>query len=517
MDNKGPTTPPTGDRRELEQRFLEHSLGQYVQARRGFARDVKVVLVLLVLELGFAVRLHPMAAEEVGTEAAYAEARAAAEGVDVAANRLQHAVTNGYELWVERASERVVAAQVRVVQLDGCVGWLLAPGATGAPETSGPQAEAFAACLQDAFPDGCGQRLDPADQPERMVDVCIVQWLQDELERAWEELVVAPFEAGAVALDEAIGHAEETFDRHRAMGLSYTDQSFVFPAAEVQGIRDVIASRESYPRPETWWAEYGGETGTVRSFRDNLLYDFSVGHNVAFVESEPRTPASSDSGASVEPQAPTASSGRGTRQRAVATGPNDDVTRLLAGQAGKSLEIHDKLWTLAEATRLAVQRILQRIDDALAALETNIGSAMDDVEGALPDYAAPLLAVTRPKLIVLGLPVAMAGAAIYLLASFGSVQRRTGQLAAACRAREGLLAKDVRETCVAAYPAVTFFALAVLPILAISTSIWWIYQQPDLGTHAPYPIYAAAFLLYLAGAVITGISLCVWRLRQRAA
>jgi hypothetical protein len=161
---------------------------------------------------------------------------------------------------------------------------------------------------------------------------------------------------------------------------------------EVNWAAQLITRRPSEttnPVASNWWEAYAfGESG-LRSFRDNLLLDLAL----------PSLLGSAQTGRS------SVSVLKETERRTFRIEPPNDPSTGLTRVTLQTL-----LGNL--------QGTLSRVRDEQERLQAEIAAQTSELESAVPDFAKPVLAVARPKYLVLGYPLLIAGVGAYLMATY---------------------------------------------------------------------------------------------------
>jgi len=467
------------DRKELDEKFLAHALENSARARSGFTRDVKVAVVLLGLLLVFFFQYIPLAAEEVDLADAYDREEAALLDVVDGLERLNRVVTEGGASLAARAEAEIATAQERVGRLNAFVAALAADPNAAAP-----------AFLRDcALPAGPGAPVGGAAEallrggvggPDRepllaaTVQTCVAGPVAAALKTDRETLLVDPFAAAKADLQAALERERAAAERHRGVlnriGVRANQDDLVTRLATAERL---IATRKVLdPPPEAWWSTYAGAPATFASFRDNLLFFF---------------PSRVD-----QPLPPTPATGAGA-------GADTGVSASRGGATGEEIVPEDFVTSIDE-----IRATLATIGTQEQALRGRMEESVANLRSLLPDYAQPLLAIARPRYIVLGYPVLLAGVSMYLGMSFAVLQRRIKKLRAACQEPQRL-SPEVLETCIFGYPATVFAALCSIPLLPIGLSFYAIYDRPELNRAAPTWLYGVTVLLFLGFLVVAGL------------
>ncbi|CAA9526810.1 MAG: hypothetical protein AVDCRST_MAG73-478 [uncultured Thermomicrobiales bacterium] len=468
---------PAADRKELDEKFLAHSLEHYARARSGFSRDVKVAVVLLGLLLVFFFQYIPLAADEVALAGAYDREEAALLDVVDGLERLNRVVTDGGADLADRVTVEIAVAQERVGRLEAFVAALPADPTVAAPaflaECALPVGPAVpAGGTAEALLRGAAGG--PGAEPvlAATVQSCIAGPAAAALTAARATLLADPFAAAKADLEAALDRERAAVERHRGVlnriGVRANQDDLETRLVTAERL---IASRKVVdPAPEDWWRTYAGTPARFASFRDNLLFFF---------------PSRVDL-----PVQPTPERGAGSGTTPAA---------LRGGATGEEIVPEDFATSIDQ-----IRATLETIGAQEEALRGRMEESVANLRSLLPDYAQPLLAIARPRYIVLGYPVLLAGVSMYLVMSFAVLQRRIGKLRTACQ-EPPRLSPEVLETCIWGYPATVFAALCSIPLLPIGLSLYAVYDRPELNRAAPTWLYAATVVLFAGFLVVAGL------------
>jgi hypothetical protein len=184
------------------------------------------------------------------------------------------------------------------------------------------------------------------------------------------------------------------------------------------------------PAPNTWWEQFTRGNGSLRSFRDNLLLVYSSpfggGQTGRSLVSQELRNVSLPS-----------------RQEPISGAPGVALRPLLGDLAGA----------------------LSRVRDEQERLQADIATQTAELEAAVPDFAKPVLAVARPRYLVLGYPFLVMAVGAYLAMSYTVLQRQTRQLRR--EYAKANLSPSVLEVGIAELPGLAFVAIAGVPILLL--------------------------------------------------
>jgi hypothetical protein len=184
------------------------------------------------------------------------------------------------------------------------------------------------------------------------------------------------------------------------------------------------------PAPSTWWEQFTRGDGSLRSFRDNFLLVYASPFGTGQTG---RTLVSSEQQNISLP----------SRQEPASGAPGVALRPLLGNLAGT----------------------LSRVRDEQERLQADIAEQTAELEAAVPDFAKPVLAVARPRYLVLGYPLLVLAVGAYLAISYTALQRQTRQLRA--EYAKGNLAPSVLELGIAELPGLAFVAIAGAPLLLL--------------------------------------------------
>jgi hypothetical protein len=184
------------------------------------------------------------------------------------------------------------------------------------------------------------------------------------------------------------------------------------------------------PPPSTWWELFTQDDGSLRSFRDNLLLVYA--------------------------------SPFGSGQTA----------RSLVSQEQQNVSVPSRLEPASGAPGVALRPLLgdlagtlSRVRDEQERLQADIATQTAELEAAIPDFAKPVLAVARPRYLVLGYPLLVMAVGAYLAISYTVLQRQTRRLRQ--EYAKGNLKPTVLEIGVAELPGMAFVVMAGVPILLL--------------------------------------------------
>jgi hypothetical protein len=184
------------------------------------------------------------------------------------------------------------------------------------------------------------------------------------------------------------------------------------------------------PPPSTWWELFTQDDGSLRSFRDNLLLVYA--------------------------------SPFGSGQTA----------RSLVSQEQQNVSVPSRLEPASGAPGVALRPLLgdlagtlSRVRDEQERLQADIATQTAELEAAIPDFAKPVLAVARPRYLVLGYPLLVTAVGAYLAISYTVLQRQTRRLRQ--EYAKGNLKPTVLEIGVAELPGMAFVVMAGVPVLLL--------------------------------------------------
>jgi hypothetical protein len=401
-DGDAPSAP------NYEQKILEERLAQLVRERQAFLRDVKlgaiVLGVLLILVLDY---ISLVAADYTieGTLSKQADALVRVEGY---MTQMSNVVSEGTEDWEAEARRLRESALKTTLKLDASSEAPLAMLKTCAEEVPATKSPV-------------SQPPDPPALWPQIVELCIIEPMGAAIDRA-PIPASTQFAERQSELKAAIALAQQVFPLTptptpspapvatatpipaRLLTLTGLTVQVIVPdaptptptptevpvhhtldaideeiskvAAFVQIVPDVVIS----PAPSTWWMEYAGEHGTLRSFRDNLFLAYAN----PFGEEQ-------------------------------------------ASLRAPSLESPRISW---EAPTGGLAATLAHVRDNQERLQTKIDERTSELQQAVPDFARPVLAVAKPRYLVHLYPLLVTVVALYLLLNFVNIRRETRRLIA---------------------------------------------------------------------------------------
>ena len=466
---KPKSAPPAGGS-GMDEKFLAHSLEQYARGRAGFARDVKVSVALLGLLLVFFFQYIPLAAEEVDLAGAYNGEKDALMAVVGGLEELSRIVTDGSQALDRKVSSEVTTAQDRIVQLDGYL-----RGLSANPELAAPafldECQFGSASAADEIGAAAGTGPVSDTTIGSVVQHCIIAPMASALKRERNELLVVPFRAAKEDLLADLATERAVAARYRGVlnriGVAAAPDDLETKIQDAE--RAIDAKQVIAPAPEDWWTTYAGDPATFASFRDNVLFFFP---NRAAIRPTPAARATTNA-----------------------------TTTPAVRPSGGEIAREDLSFSIGQ-----LQASLTTIDTQEQSLREKMDGSVQDLQTLLPDYAQPLLAIARPKYIVLGYPVLLAGVAMYLMMSFAVLQRRITRLRDACN-EPGRLSLKVLEVTIFSYTWIVFAALCLIPLLPIVLSLYALSDRPELDRAAPYWLYAITLVVFVVFMALSGLAI----------
>jgi hypothetical protein len=372
---------------------------EFVEKRQSLLGHAKLAAVVLVVLLVLIYEYTPMVVADQQLEAQYSDQVRSLVLVEGYASELDQLITDASVAWQERVEEEVDLALRRVVALDA-YDRALAANAGQAPELP-----AFLSLCRDRYPDiapWLSEASQLATQWPEVVSRCIIEPMGVSSDPSTESPLMPRLDDAQAAVTRAIAQARQEFPRVEPAPTVAPPPPDVAPTpvpvaqlahsaldqveseiARVARIVEIGPHAVVKPLPKTWLVQFSGESPTLRSFRDNLL----LAHT---------NPLSRRPNASI-------------RSRSAA--PLDPLTFSI-----------EPLDVSVERANEGLEEALSEVIASQEALQAALALRTAEIQAAVPGILQPILAIARPKYLVLFYPIAVAAAGAYFLLEYTVLQ-----------------------------------------------------------------------------------------------
>lgn len=415
--------------------------GQYVQDRQALLQTAKVAAVVFGVLFVLTLEYTPMVVADDQLEDQFSGQVRSLVLVEGYVDRLDHVVANGLEAWKQRVVEQVERALRNVIALDAYSEALAASAQTVGTKPDPPTF--LATCRKDDS--DVDVWVDDAkavqDHWRDLVARCIIEPIDADFDRDGQIQLIARLKDARSAVSSAITRAREEFPASSAPSAEISTEQQVQTAldnieAQVGAVVHIVengANAAVQPPPRIWLARFAGADGTLRSFRDNLMLAYTSPFGNKLVASS-RSSSSSNRDVNVA-----------------------ERDRLLTSTLSFTVSLDTTEQQLAEQVTSVMER--QNVLQAGQAKRTA------EIQSAVPGVFQPILAVVRPKYLVLGYPLALASVSAYLLLTYTAMRWRAGMHGAGDSM---------------ALTALIFLGLALAP-LAVLTYLFQPYDWPQFA------------------------------------
>jgi hypothetical protein len=373
---------------------------EFVAKRQSLFGHAKLAAVVLVVLLVLIYEYTPMVVADQQLEAQYSDQVRSLVLVEGYASELDQLITDASIAWQERVEEEVDLALRRVVALDA---YDRALAAATAGQT--PDLPPFLSLCRERYPDiapWLSEASQLATQWPEIVSRCIIEPMGASSDPSTDSPLMPRLDDAQEAVTRAIAQARQEFPRIEPAPIVAPLPSDVTPAAvpvaqlahsaldqveseiaRVARIVEIGPHAVVKPLPKTWLVQFSGQNPTLRSFRDNLL----LAHT---------NPLSRRPNASIRSRSPA---------------PLDPLTFSI-----------EPLDVSVERANEGLEEALSEVIASQEALQAALALRTAEIQAAVPGVLQPILAIARPKYLVLFYPIAVAAAGAYFLLEYSYLQ-----------------------------------------------------------------------------------------------